>query len=364
MYKDVPKVTLLLVVRNERKYVKRALYSLLTQSYPREKTEIIVIDGFSSDGTREWLHKKIRELRNRMVNIKMYDNPGKILTIGWNIGIRKANGDIICRIDAHSEISNDYIEKGVETLLKMKKEGVVCVGGVLEHIGTSFIGKAIANLFSSIFGVGNSPFRTNKYLETRFSKPSFTDTAVYGLYWKKIFEEVGYFDENLKRNQDIELHYRIIKKGYKFVTHPEMRIKYYVRNTISKLLKKAFSDGYWVILSERSFFRHKVPMYFVSYLLFTTIFFIGGMFFRIPFFYVFLCLIPLIVYIIGDIFFSMKDGDSFSKILLLFLFPLFHISYGLGSLKGLTKKFINRTVYKFVNGKNIFEKVFRKISKI
>ena len=193
-----PAVSLLIVVRDEKEYIEKSLNSLLSQTYPKNLTEILLIDGMSTDGTREWLQDKVEELKNKRVNIKLFDNPGKILATGWNIGIRNASGDIVCRIDAHSEICSDYVEKGVKTLLEMKNEKVICVGGILEHIGDGIRGEAIANLLSSSFAVGNSPFRTDSNFRPKFSSPKFTDTAVYGLYWEKVFEEIGYFDELTK----------------------------------------------------------------------------------------------------------------------------------------------------------------------
>ena len=334
-----PAVSLLIVVRDEKEYIEKSLNSLLSQTYPKNLTEILLIDGMSTDGTREWLQDKVEELKNKRVNIKLFDNPGKILATGWNIGIRNASGDIVCRIDAHSEICSDYVEKGVKTLLEMKNEKVICVGGILEHIGDGIRGEAIANLLSSSFAVGNSPFRTDSNFRPKFSSPKFTDTAVYGLYWKKVFEEIGYFDEGLKRNQDIALHSKILERGYKFVTNPEMRIRYYVRNTIWKLLKKAFSDGCWVIFLKKAFLRHKIPMFFVLYLISAILGAVFWLSFDFPSILYIGYLVPLFIYFLGTIYFSIKDGKSYCKILVSVLFPIFHISYGLGSLKGYISKF-------------------------
>jgi len=326
-----PIVTLLIVTRNEKEKVKKSLQSFLNQTYPQELTEIIIIDGMSTDGTREMLEKSIRELQEKGINIKMLDNPDLILASGWNIGIKNAKGDIVCRIDAHSEICPEYVEVGVNELLKRKEDKVVCMGGVLENIGEGIIGNAIADLFSSKFGMGNSAFRTG------VKEPKYTDTAVFGLYWKWIFDEVGYFDETLKRNQDIDLHHRILQKGYKFLTHPKMKATYYVRNSLSGMIKKAFGDGYWTIASGKSYMRHRIPLYFVLYLI--MCFFAVGIFSYLRLFSLRLvCLLPLILYVLLLIFFSLKDGKSYNKLLLLFLFPAFHISYGLGSLKAFSDK--------------------------
>lgn len=332
MNKKFPYVTLLIVIKNEKKYIDRSLSSLLNQTYPKEKTEIIIVDGMSTDGTREWLQNRIKELRGKGIGIKLLDNPKYILASGWNIGIKNAIGDVVCRIDAHSEIYPHYVNSGINELLKRKNENVICVGGVLENIGSGVVGETIADLFSSRFGIGNSGFRII------INKPKFTDTAVFGLYWKWIFNKIGYFDESLGRNQDIALHFRIIKNGYKFVTHPDMRIKYYVRDTISKLIKKAFGDGYWTIYSQKSYLRHKIPLFFILYLL--SIPLVLVMMFYFSCFWYYLYLFPCIFYIFLSIFFSIKDGQAYRRFLLPFFFLIFHISYGLGSFKGVIDKLI------------------------
>lgn len=331
----IPLITLIIVTRNERDFLKKSLQSLLIQSYPKELTEIIIVDGMSTDGTREALLENRDNIGSNGTNIKMLDNPNLILASGWNIAIKNASGDIVCRIDAHSELYPDYIEIGVNELLKRKTDRVACIGGILENVGKGKVGSAIADLFSSRFGVGNSPFRIG------LTEPKYTDTAVFGLYWKSIFEEIGYFNESLARNQDIDLHDRILKKGYKLLTHPGMKATYHVRNSFSGLIKKAFKDGFWVVASGRAYMRHKIPLYFVLYLILIFAILLIGQNNRFLAIKV-LISTPLIAYIALCIFFSFKDGKKVGKVLLLFLFPLFHISYGLGSLTAIVERIFHK----------------------
>lgn len=332
MSKNFPYVTLLIVVKNEREYIDRSLKSLLNQTYPKENTEIIIVDGMSTDGTREWLQNRVKELREKDISIGLLDNPKHILASGWNLGIKNAIGEIVCRIDAHNEVCPDYVRIGIKELAKREHENVVCVGGVEKSIGYGVIGESIANLYSSAFGVGNAMYRIG------LNKSSFTDTSKCGLYWKWIFNKIGYFDESLERNQDIALHSRILKNGYKFITQPEMRVKYYVRDTIPKLIKKAFGDGYWAIYSQKSYLRHKIPLFFVIYLFSIPLTMLP--IFYLSSFWHYLYLLPCIFYIFLSISFSIKDGQAYRRFLLPFFFLIFHISYGLGSFKGVIDKLI------------------------
>lgn len=319
-------VTLLIVVRNERYFILKSLRSFLIQTFPKSKLEIIIIDGNSRDGTREILREESSKLESQGFLVKLLDNENEILASGWNIGIRAAKGDYICRIDAHSEIDENYIDEGVRFLQSNNHPNVACVGGVItENKGDSAMSNIIADLFSSKFGIGNSPFRSGKKVISE------SDTAVFAVYRKEVFMRVGLFNESLKRNQDIEFHERLREGGYKLFTNPDMKIRYYVRNSLNKLLKKGYQDGLWVIYSGKSHLRHRVPLYFILYLV-TSFFTVLLLSFQ-------LILLPAILYLCLSVVFSIKDGKSLaSKCTLWTVFFLYHLSYGTGSVIGLLKR--------------------------
>ncbi|WP_459943247.1 glycosyltransferase family 2 protein [Deferrisoma palaeochoriense] len=332
--KKLPRVSLIIVVRNERNWVKGAIESLVGQDYPRELLEIVLVDGMSEDGTRDELEKACAHLRKEGWAVKVLENPALILATGWNVAIRAAGGDVVCRIDAHSELYPDYVRKGVDILNLCRGENVAGVGGVLEHYGRGVLGGAIAELLASRFAVGNSPFRTDKKKRPRFRECRETDTAVYALYPKRLFNEVGYFDEELVRNQDIEFHLRVKIKGYRFLTCPQMRVKYHVRNTLGALVRKAFLDGYWTAISGNAFLRHRMPAIFVSYVV-LYVCMLSVRLLEVKNWWLWMALsMPLLFYLVLDVICSIKDASGLNKVVLLWLFPIFHVSYGIGSLKG------------------------------
>ena len=324
-----PLVTMLIVVRNEREHVAGAIESFLHQDYPRDKTEIILVDGESTDGTAEYLRRRVDELSQEGWKALFLTNPRKTLASGWNIGIRAAGGDVVCRIDAHGEIGPQYIRCGVESLLAGRSKGLAAVGGVIaENVGRTWMARVAADLSSSRFGIGNSPFRiTQKH-------PVQTDTAVYALYWRHLFDDVGFFDESLRRNQDLDLHFRLQADGWRFLTHPEMRIRYHVRSDFGALARKALLDGYWVIATARSRWRHRIPLFFSAYVLaswpIVCMFGAGGW-------------APLALYALLAAAFAIKDGHGLlGRAALPAVFFLFHFCYGLGSLGGATRRLRGR----------------------
>ncbi|WP_418579377.1 glycosyltransferase family 2 protein, partial [Hungatella sp.] len=266
---DLPFITALIVCRNEEDYIKLSLGSLLNQDYPDDRYEILIIDGLSTDQTIESAEKVIAQYKNNRGScpqIGFYKNKKMILAAGWNIGIKNSKGELVFRIDAHSTAAPDYIKKCVETILK---HDAICVGGKIESKSLQGEDDVITKVLSSPFGVGNSSFRVS-------NTEGYTDTAVYGLYRKSIFEEIGYFDETLVRNQDIELHARIKNIGGKFYFNPEIHSVYYTRNTVKKMLKQAYQNGKWnpiVQNKNRSALslRHMVPFLFVLFVCITSI---------------------------------------------------------------------------------------------
>ena len=334
----LPFVSVLIVVRNEKDYIRNCVDSLVHQEYPRENMEFLLIDGCSEDGTYALLLQEVERLKDQGYAARLLVNEKRILASGWNLGIREARGEYVCRIDAHSEIVPSYISTGIKCLLRPENERVAAVGGWWNHAATTRTGHVIAALLSSKFAVGNSPFRR------RPSAISKTDTAVYGVYHRSIFSEVGYFNERLARNQDMVIHHQMKAAGYTFLTHPDMEITYYVRSTVGRLVKKAFGDGQWVALAGSEYFslRHLVPSLFVLYLSILLITFTLSLFLYNSFMEKIMIMLmssPIIGYCGLSIYYAMKTPSAFIKrFLLIPLFFVFHTAYGIGTIWGYCQK--------------------------
>lgn len=326
---SMPFISALIVTRNEKDYIEAAVLSLIHQSYPKDRYEIIIIDGMSDDGSRDIIISLIQKYSEDNYHINIIDNPQKILASGWNIGIRNAKGSYVTRIDAHATASSSFIEKSVETILRVKD--AVCVGGklVTEHIDGD--DEVVSNILSSPFGVGNSSFRVSNI-------EGYADTAVYGLYKTDIFTKVGFFNENCVRNQDIELHSRIKKAGGKFYFNPEIVCTYYSRNSVKKMLKQAYGNGMWnmiLLKNQRSALslRHLVPFAFDVFLIIN--FFLG---IKKKVFWIIDILVILLHLSIGLVF-AIKRTKKLLNILRMPVgFLALHITYGAGYFAGIVKK--------------------------
>lgn len=339
------KVSVVMPIHNESKYIAKCIDSLLLQDYPSDDMEWIFVDGCSTDNTKEIVAEyaaKYPEL------IKLYDNPNKTVPYAMNIGIRASRGKYIVRLDAHADYVSDYISKCVHYLDTTDADNV---GGVVETRARTKMGGRIALMLSSKFGVGNSNFRTN-------GESGYVDTVPFGAFRREVFDRVGFYDERLTRNQDNEMNWRIRKNGGKIYMSRDIRLTYYCRDTVSGIAKMAVQNGRWNVITMRLCpgsmgLRHFVPFVFLLSLLFMPV--LSAIWY--PFALLFAA--EGFLYTLLDIVFSVKlaisaenDNPVLAFVSLLVLFPVFHVCYGFGSLTGIFCLFGRKFRSEFINKKS------------
>ena len=148
---QLPFVSVVMPIYNEAKYIRRSLGAVLAQDYPAQRLEVFVVDGGSTDATRDI----VAQMSARYTNVRLLDNRDKIQAAGLNVGIRAAQGDIIVRVDGHTFIEPDYVRACVQHLVAGDAENV---GGMMQAQGDTFVGQAIALATTSPFGIGGSKF--------------------------------------------------------------------------------------------------------------------------------------------------------------------------------------------------------------
>ncbi len=319
-------VSVVLPVYNEERFIGKCIDSLLCQDFSIEKIELIFIDGCSTDKTVEIINR-YKETHPSLIRI--FNNPNRIVPYAMNIGIENSRGKYIFRMDAHSDYATDYISKCVYYLETTDAENV---GGVAETKSNGFMGNAIAKMLSSKFGVGNSQFRTN-------GKSGYVDTVPFGAYKKEVFSKYGGYDERLARSEDNEMNFRIRKNGGKIYLSNDIHFSYYCRDSIKGIVDMAIQNGLWNVIATKLCpgamgLRHFIPFLFVLSILGLSLFgFIHSFFWQ-------MLSIEIFLYLFLDILFSVKKSKSVKEFFaLLVLFPIFHISYGLGTMIGITKLF-------------------------
>lgn len=258
-----PLVSIVLPCRNEQGYIQDCLESILNQEPPEGGMEIMVADGMSTDGTRQYLQQQA----SAHPRLRVLDNPGRIVSTGLNAAIREARGDIIVRMDAHTIYAPDYVR---QCLAALNETGADNVGGPMQTTATTYLERAIRAVFHSAFAVGGARSHSVGY-------KGYVDTVIYGCWEKGLFTRIGYFDEELVRNQDDEHNFRLVRAGGKIYQSPRIRSWYHVRGSLKALFRQYMQYGYWKVLVIRKHrmpasWRHLVPGMFVGGLCLLAIF--------------------------------------------------------------------------------------------
>ena len=344
------KVSIILPIRNEERFISKTLQSIIEQKFKGE-LEIIISDGLSNDGTLDI----IKQFQKKYRYIKLIRNNAKIVPVGFNKALNFALGDIIIRVDGHSTLEPDFIQNSLRIL---NKKNVSCVGGPTKHFSNTFIGKNISIAQCSYFGAGGASFRTG------IIKGKFVNTLAFGAYNRSEFLKVGGYDEELVRNQDEELNYRLIQNGGKIWIDPSIKSLYYVRSSILKLFFQYFYYGFYkvrVIQKIKSIFslRHLIPAIFVL----TLNIFLALAIFQNKLFPIYIYGgIYLLISIVFSVYESIKHHSKL-LILLPIIYFIMHFSYGLGFLLGFFY-YINRWGDDILRDNHFDRKLFKSNSNV
>jgi cellulose synthase/poly-beta-1,6-N-acetylglucosamine synthase-like glycosyltransferase len=257
---NYPFVSLLMPVRNEASFIERSLGAVLTQDYPRDRIEVIVADGLSTDSTREIIDALAKE----HPNLRVIDNPGMIVATGLNAALGVARGEVVIRVDGHTVIAPDYCRQCVEAL---RQTGADNVGGRMSAVSDGVFGRAVALATSSRFGIGDARFHYS-------DREELVDTVYLGAWRRDVFQRVGMFDEEMVRNQDDEFNYRLRAAGGKILLNPRIKSEYYNRANAFSLWRQYFQYGYWKVRVLQKHPRQMAARQFVPPLFVTTLFFL------------------------------------------------------------------------------------------
>jgi len=323
---DSPLISAVIPTLNEASFIDRCLRSVFSTDPVPGGLEVLVIDGMSTDSTRQIL----KDWCQKQPNLRVLDNPLGIVPCAMNIGIRAARGQWIVRLDAHSEYPADYFVRCLDTSRRTSADNV---GGAVISIALDegVQGKIVRALTTHWFGVGNSAPRTK-------TAEGWADTVPFGCYRREVFARIGLYDERLVRNQDYELNRRLIKFGGRIWYDPLIRIFYYNRSSLRELFRQAFRTGQWNpwmwIVAPYSFaWRHAVPMAFVA-----TLLCMYSLFLVVPALAITVLNLMLWPYAGLAIVASWQQSSRYGGWLFIplpFCFLSYHIVYGLGGLWGL-----------------------------
>ena len=221
---EPPSVTVAVPVLNEERHLRACLDSILAQSYPGE-LEILVVDGGSSDATRE--------IASSYPEVRVLDNPRRIQAAALNVALAAARGEVFVRVDGHSTIAPDFVERSVDAL--RRTEAAMVGAGLRPETGGSWLQRAIAAALVSPLGAGPAGFRLggpSRWVDTVFLPTFRRSTAV----------EAGGYDEDPDLNEDPEFAYRMAVRGGVWYEET-LESSYVPQRTLSGLARQYFRYG-------------------------------------------------------------------------------------------------------------------------
>jgi len=228
-----PFISVVIPVRNEGSSVGGVIESLLEQSYPHRRYEIIVVDGESEDNTKE----VVENFSRQNSQIRLFNNPKRLSGAGKNIGVKNSRGEIILFVDGHCYLPGIYLLREISRLYLRDDRRVLCRPQPLDFPGNSLFQRAVAGCRATLWGHGlDSTIYSEK-------EGQVNPTSSGAIYPRKLFEEVGYIDESFDACEDVEFNYCCHRAGYKGFTSPKLKVCYEPRSNLVQLFRQMYRYG-------------------------------------------------------------------------------------------------------------------------
>jgi glycosyltransferase involved in cell wall biosynthesis len=239
------KLSIIVPVYNESAHIQGVLRGLFAQEWDGP-LDIVIVDGGSTDGTPDRIREVMPEVPQN-VQIRVLQNPQRHIPISLNIGVRAAKGDIVIRLDGHTIPPRDFVSRSIKALELAGGKAVVGGRWQIQPANESACAEAIALAVSHPVGIGNALYRTYQPAQHDNANLLNVDTVPFGAYPKKLWEELGGYDEKLLTSEDYDFVLRARKKGYPVLMDPNLVLRYIARSTLLDLWKQYFRYGYWTV---------------------------------------------------------------------------------------------------------------------
>lgn len=219
-----PLVSVVMPVRNEETSIRHTLMQLALQTFDPARFEILVVDGESTDATREI----VSEVARQYPNVRLYPNPRRWSSAGRNVGVRRARGEIVVIVDGHCEIDDEFLARLVRAF---QTSGADCLGRPqpLNISQANRLQRAIAAARASWLGHHPDSF-------IYASRAQFVPAKSVGAaYRRSVFDRVGMFDESFDACEDVEFNHRVDRAGLRCYFTPEAAVRYRPRSSLRGL---------------------------------------------------------------------------------------------------------------------------------
>lgn len=320
-------------VLNERAYLEHAVASVLEQEL-EGPAELVLALGPSTDGTTE-LAQRLAAHDDR---IRLVDNPDAHIPVGLNAAIRASRYPTIVRVDAHSELSPGYAHRALATLRRTRAANV---GGVMRADGRTPFQTAVARAYNSPIGLGGGAYHGTAH-------EGEAESAYLGVMRREVLEEVGLFDESIRRGEDWELNLRIRQAGHKVWLDPQLSVTYWPRESWWRLARQFRATGAWRGELVRRYGRSNGLRFFappalvlnVALALIVAVLQLTGVLSGALSIVASIVYLPLVAYLLLVIAMALRPGGGRTareRIWTLAVLPTMHLAWGAGFLVGVLR---------------------------
>jgi len=226
--------SLIVPMRNEERYVAETLESLVRQNYPPERIEILVVDGRSTDASRDI----VARLAAQHPNIRLLDNPRLIPSAARNVGIRAARGRFIAIVDCHSFVNPDFLRNAQRLFADT---GADCLGRPVElFIPTD-------SYVQRVIGAARTSWLGHNLISPRYSseRGAVSPLSIGIIYRREVFDRIDLFNEGFGACEDVEFNCRLEQAGMGTWSDPSLLCYYHPRGSLWALFKQLKRYAYW-----------------------------------------------------------------------------------------------------------------------
>lgn len=321
----VPPVAIIIPILNEAATLPATLASIADQDYPRDRLEVLIVDGGSRDSWRAVIEPFVR----KGLKIRILENPRRTTGAAVNVALNSTTAAKVLWISGHCLLARDYVRTLAEP--HGTWEGIVTGGRVsVECRGMAGILNTL--LLTSRFGTGVSKWRFP-------GPPGWAEIVNFALFDRQQLIDLGGVDERLRRNQDNDLFIRIRKAGIR-CRLVESHAVYLAPETFSGQLRRGWGNGAWAIWSSRlgkgtGDWYHFMPMVMVL----TAMALLAAGVFWTPAWLVLSALAALYLLLAfgAAVIASIPVRKFWAIPILPFWIITYHVTYGIGTLSALVR---------------------------
>jgi succinoglycan biosynthesis protein ExoA len=226
------RVLVVIPTLNEADHIEELVLALLRDTPPGRRSQIVVADGGSTDGTIEIVSR----LAKAHPSVQYVSNPARFQAAGINLAVKRFGdcADVLVRCDAHARYPGQYCERLLRSLEQSGADSVVVV---LESKGRTPLQQAVAWVSNSAIGTGGSAHRNGK-------RSGFVDHGHHAAFKLHTFRRLGGYEETFTHNEDAELDCRQRALGAQIYLDAGIRVTYYPRSTWGGLATQYFRYGH------------------------------------------------------------------------------------------------------------------------